>query len=230
MVWVDAHGDSRWVYRGLGDDSFELKSGAGRVAKYDTIKERTIIEVFERRANEFIDTGRLTGWDLLALAQHHGLPTRLLDWTSNPLVAAFFAVASAPGAIDIDGSTALSPAKAKVSVRRTPEHVSARVVAWRVRPRDVIDPSVDKDPFALTGVKFLMPRVLTARIATQGGLFSVHPAPESAWQEPLAAHDHVFDIPGPMRAFFQRKLFYLGVDEQRIMGGLDGLCQRLAWQ
>jgi hypothetical protein len=41
MVWVDAHGDSRWVYRGLGDDSFELKSGAGRVAKYDTIKERT---------------------------------------------------------------------------------------------------------------------------------------------------------------------------------------------
>jgi hypothetical protein len=34
-------------------------------------------------------------------------------------------------------------------------------------------------------------------------------------------------IPGEMRACFQEKLFYLGVDDQRIMGGLDGLCRRL---
>jgi hypothetical protein len=33
-----------------------------------------------------------------------------------------------------------------------------------------------------------------------------------------------------MRACFQGRLFYLGVDDQRIMGGLDGLCRRLKWQ
>jgi len=46
----------------------------------------------------------------------------------------------------------------------------------------------------------------------------------------LTESKHVFDVPGEMRPYFQRKLFYLGVDDQRIMGGLDGLCRRLAWQ
>ena len=38
---------------------------------------------------------------------------------------------------------------------------------------------MDKDPFAVSAIKFLMPRVLTARTATQGGLFSMHPVPNA---------------------------------------------------
>jgi hypothetical protein len=40
----------------------------------------------------------------------------------------------------------------------------------------------------------------------------------------------VFVIPGEMRGFFRQRLFYLGFDPQRIMGALDGLGSRLAWQ
>ena len=65
---------------------------------------------------------------------------------------------------------------------------------------------------------------------TQSGVFSFHPEPNVAWEEPLRSKANVFDIPGEMRAFFRQRLFYLGVDPQRIMGALDGLGSRLAWQ
>jgi hypothetical protein len=231
MTWVDRHSDSRWIFRGLGDVSFALLPSAGRVSRYSETQERTILEIFDRRASEFVDAERLTEWDKLALAQHHGLPTRLLDWTTNPLVGAYFAVISQPGSETFNRSRAGGSASSK-AVRATPEalQISARVVAWRVTSRTVIDPRNELDPFALSETRFLLPRALTTRIVTQSGLFSVHPNPPAAWLEPLEDKAQIFDIPGDLRSFFRRKLFYLGVDAQRVMGGLDGLCDRLRWQ
>jgi hypothetical protein len=223
MSWIDVHHGPRWVYRGVADARFALRPGVGRVLRFEEARERTILEVFSRRAREFIETERLTDWDLLALAQHHGLPTRLLDWTTNPLVAAFFAVASKRSQATLDDvwGRELKPSD------KPPD---ARIIAFQVAAEDVVDPSEERDPFALTTVKFLLPRALTTRITNQGGLFSVHPRPALAWDEPLSNADHVFDVPGDVRAFFQQKLFSLGVDDQRIRGGLDGLCARLDWQ
>jgi FRG domain len=70
------HSDSRWVFRGLGDKSFDLIPGIGR-GNYSLANERTLLEVFERRAAEFLDVSKMAEWDKIALAQHHGLPTRL---------------------------------------------------------------------------------------------------------------------------------------------------------
>ena len=80
--------------------------------------------------------------------------------------------------------------------------------------------------------KFFVPPWLTVRITAECGLFSVHPTPDQAWEEPLAPANagHIFDIPGEMHRYFKRRLFYLGIDDQRIKGGLDGLCGRLYWQ
>lgn len=229
LDWTNAHSDSSWAFRGLGDFAFQLMPSVGRRADYDVVHERAVLELFKRRIPEFYPVSSLEELDFLALAQHHGAPTRMLDWTTNPLVAAYFAVASSPGSRDGRLLTASGRASSKkVSVTPTASLVPARVVAARVRSNRKLQ--VTDDPFAITDVSFFWPRAVTARITTQSGLFSVHPNPDVGWPEPLAVAENVFDIPGEMRGFFQKRLFYLGVHNQVLMGGLDGVGSRLSWQ
>lgn len=222
--WIDEHSTSAWAFRGLGDKSFALLPSIGRLDLYSLSREQSVLEAFRRRVPQFIDDSSFGEWDHLALAQHHGLPTRLLDWTTNPLVAAYFAV-TAPAA-------AVARSLGGKSVQMTPpnESIDCRIVARRVRQSDVVDPSAERKPFDIPDIRFVLPRTISNRIASQNGLFSIHPEPDVAWTAPLAISHHVFDIPASARTFFQRRLFYLGIDPLYVMGGLDGLGQRLAWQ
>jgi len=84
----------RWVFRGVHDPAFQLVPKVGRrrvegVEKLEGIGKR-IFDMFLRELPGYASALPNDQWELLALGQHHGLPTRLLDWTENPLVAAFF--------------------------------------------------------------------------------------------------------------------------------------------
>ncbi len=77
------------IYRGMADSDYNLLPGLARIKKEEPDREATLINDFlTRRPDAF---SGLSEFDTLAKMQHYGLPTRLLDFTLNPLVALYFA-------------------------------------------------------------------------------------------------------------------------------------------
>jgi hypothetical protein len=90
-----------WAFRGQQDAEWPLLSSLSRymlayVADRSQwrAREERAIRIFRRKAHNYVQHPTLLDDDLrcLSLMQHHGAPTRLLDFTKSPFVAAFFAL------------------------------------------------------------------------------------------------------------------------------------------
>ncbi|UHQ97933.1 FRG domain-containing protein [Natrinema zhouii] len=94
---------SPYIFRGVPDESFSLETSITRFVG-DSGKwtlEPLLLRNFAQYAASEMEEPRSV-WHLLAIAQHYGLPTRLLDWSFSPLVAAYFATHT--GDTDHDGA------------------------------------------------------------------------------------------------------------------------------
>jgi hypothetical protein len=90
---------SRW-YRGCGSATFELKPSLYRhkeLKSPDQLSdlERRLMTRFRQRSIPYHSRSLTDDWDTLFFMQHNGIPTRLLDWTENPLIALHFALMEA---------------------------------------------------------------------------------------------------------------------------------------
>jgi hypothetical protein len=137
-------------YRGLCDSSYALIPKVGRSKNYSQHNEKMTFKIFKIQGRPYLGFTPKTDWEWLAIAQHHGLATRLLDWTRNPLIALYFAVQFSP---KTDG------------------------VVYMREPAEIVSEDHDVSPFDVEEVVTFIPSYLAPRIGRQEGDFTVHPEP-----------------------------------------------------
>jgi hypothetical protein len=199
---IDGHRDSIYAYRGENRSTYKLRPKLGR-NEYDSDEdwlgaEDGAFREFKRRSHPFLQSRPASEMEWLALAQHHGLATRLLDWTENPLVAAFFAL-------------------------RNWEESGHRVIyALNTDDFDFIDE--EESPFEVSEVVLHEPNHLSPRITAQHGLFTVHPNPTKVFRHPSLER---WRINSSAVVNMMVALDNLGFNAEALFPGLDGVAGRV---
>lgn len=173
-------------------------------------------------------------WNWLALAQHHGLPTRLLDWTYSPYVALHFATADIElfgidgivWCIDYEASNRLLPNRLKSVLEETDSNVfTAEMLDGVARTLPDFD-RLAEDEFVI----FLEPPSLDDRIVNQYALFSLMSNPTSSLDHWLAQNPQLcrrIIIPASVKWEVRDKLDQANITERVLLPGLDGLSRWL---
>ena len=222
---------NEFVYRGLSNKEFSLQTSFQRVCSHDLDLERSVIRSFIKYGYaDLKDTHSI--FQILAVGQHYGLPTRLLDWTYSPLIAAHFATCDLE---DFDKDAVIYCVDTSAVRNNLPKPLRDQLIKERANifTSSMLDhafPSLDsmsqysKDPY----VVFFEPASQTDRMANQYGLFSVASDVSANIQNLLPKDDKSFYkliIPSIIKLEIRDKLDYINISERNILPGLDGICK-----
>jgi hypothetical protein len=197
------------LFRGHADLTWELQPAIDRLDFSNhrlsrEAHERLVFTEFKRLALPHLRIRPTSEWEFLALARHHGAPTRLLDWTENPLAALFFAVESA-ATID-----------------------SAVWCYQYLEMNEALDPEREPDPLSMQRLVLFRPPHVHPRIWTQAGMFTVHPRKFKKLEKPWGLFPlTLVRIPAAARPRLRLDLQRLGVHRASLFPDLDGVGQHV---
>lgn len=217
------------AYRGVGRTGLDLLHGLARLGGNYAQKERHLVRNFRKYARRSF-VGDDSIWNWLALAQHHGLPTRLLDWSYSPHVALHFATAALRD-MDQDGEVWI------LAFERVNEHLPRKLrrlledegsfVFTGEMLSNAAESLDELDGIAGTAFPLLLePPSLDERIINQAALFSMMSRAEAQLHDWLAAHPAAHRrvvIPAALKWEVRDKLDQAGMSERVLLPGLDGL-------
>ncbi len=225
---------SPFVFRGLSCGTYSLETSLTRLGgAYDKV-EGHLIRNFIKYARRNVEAADSI-WHWLAIAQHHGLPTRLLDWTFSPYVALHFATDNV-SRYNTDGviwcvnyviTNNLIPDVLRQLLAEEESFLvfTAEMLATASPSLRHFD-SLSPDPFVI----FMEPPSLDDRIANQAALFSIMSSPTAALDRWLLQHPEAFRrivVPAELKWEVRDKLDQINITERVLFPGLDGLSRSL---
>lgn len=227
------------LYRGVGKKCHKLRPGIGRIGKHNTKKLRKIalnkeyrlIRNFQTNSSALVP--RMDYTSLAVLAQHHGLPTRLLDWSYNPLVALFFAVRSHE---DEDGKVFIAKIEnyfyqSEIGYEKYILYQDEYWTRLFEEHEGGDDDHLSYQEFILnqpninTEICVFKPICIDPRMTAQASVFTFHPDPFTPMRDGLL---EIIDIPAEAKKTIRKMLERCGVHEFALFPDLDGLCRWLS--
>jgi hypothetical protein len=218
-------------FRGHGKVDWKLVPSLLRSRKTATIEnERRVYLTFRYLAMQFVTREPLGYGEWMLLMQHYGAPTRLLDWTTNPLIGLYFAVSN-PRRRRHDGCIyLLEPHRLNVAQRFATEGSN---------PNDFIllGPQAQLQGYDLERladgttrgpVAVVAPRI-AERVAAQAGVFTLFDSDRTPLEERAdGSYLTTYRIPRSAKDGIRAELKRLGIERQNIFPGLDSVGERAA--
>lgn len=207
---IELCSDGSWIFRGEPSVGYTLQPKAGRVGTqrgaarrkvYDPRQEKAALDLFKRQARPYLGHSPSSDMEWLAIAQHHGMATRLLDWTESLLVAAYFASEQAGTRGD--------------------------ALIYGVRGLRKLGSRAVTSPFRLRTPAVYHPPHITARIPAQRSVFTVHPDPTQPFTPSGLAR---WVILANVCTRIKRILDACAINESSLFPDLDGLSRYLGWR
>ena len=223
---------SNWAFRGERDERWPLYSSLSRYLQNFAVarpawadQEARILRIFKRKAHQFLD--KPPAWDddfqWLALMQHHGAPTRLIDFTWSPYVAAFFALERTL----LDGVVwAMNPVRIDSSRAPQPARMDPRLKGNFKR-------------YFLKGThRFIWmgePHTMNRRLIAQSGTFAVPGVLDVAIEDILSDTDQdnilaKIVLTNPVRETGMRELYRMNITYATLFPDLDGLAKSMGYE
>ena len=225
---------SNWAFRGERDERWPLYSSLSRYLQNFGVhkdawpeQEERILRIFKRKAHQFLE--RPPEWDddfqWLALMQHHGAPTRLIDFTWSPYVAAFFALERATGEAAV---WAVNPARIQSRRAPTPPQYDPRVKG-------------NFKKYYLKGTRRFIwvgePLTMNRRLIAQSGTFALAGKLDEPMEAIVSRYPHPEDamvkfiLPVKLiREQAMRELYRMNITWATLFPDLDGLARSLRYE